>query len=79
MKAFMLPSIVILLVIAFTGCFEYSSKNKPSSNGKIEEVSVEIPIEGMSCMACMAKVKKTLSGLDGIANVKVNLESKSRC
>jgi len=45
-------------------------------NEKMEAVSVEIPIEGMSCMSCVATVKKALSDLEGVSGVKVSLENK---
>ncbi len=75
MKVICSTSIVLLLMTVWIGCSE-SSKDKLSDNQKIEGISVEIPIEGMSCMSCVANVKKTLSALDGVANVKVSLENK---
>ena len=33
-----------------------------------------IKITGMSCQHCVMAVTKALSGIDGISNVKVNLE-----
>jgi copper chaperone CopZ len=42
-------------------------------NGK----SVVIPIEGMSCMACVARVKKTLKDIDGVDRVTVSLQEKN--
>jgi copper chaperone CopZ len=37
---------------------------------------VEIPIEGMSCSACAARVKKSLSSIDGVAGVEVDLAGR---
>ena len=34
-------------------------------------------IEGMMCKHCKATVEKALSSIDGVTNVKVNLDSKS--
>lgn len=37
---------------------------------------VTIPVEGMSCGACAARIKKTLKPLDGVASVEVSLEHR---
>ncbi|MCM2257577.1 MAG: heavy-metal-associated domain-containing protein [Vicinamibacteria bacterium] len=34
---------------------------------------VQIPVEGMSCAACVARVKKTLAAIGGVAAVDVSL------
>ena len=34
---------------------------------------VEIPVEGMSCAACVARVKKTLTSMGGVSDVEVSL------
>lgn len=36
-----------------------------------------IPVEGMSCGACAARVKGTLKGMDGVADVEVSLAERS--
>lgn len=36
--------------------------------------SVVVPVEGMSCMACVARVKKTLKETAGVSEVNVSLE-----
>jgi copper chaperone len=36
-----------------------------------------IKIKGMSCQHCVAAVTKALSGIEGISDVKVNLEKGS--
>ncbi len=40
----------------------------------LEEVT--IPVEGMSCGACAARIKKTLKALDGVASIEVSLEHR---
>lgn len=37
---------------------------------------VKMAVDGMSCMTCVAKVKRTIESLDGIKEVKVSLEEK---
>lgn len=74
MKA--LYSVFLISIIFFVGCSE-STKKKEIADGTINEKLVEISIEGMSCMACVAKVKKTLSDLNGVENMNVSLENKN--
>lgn len=38
---------------------------------------VTIPVSGMSCSACVARLKKTLEGIDGVTEVKVSLEHRN--
>ncbi len=38
--------------------------------------TVTIPIEGMACMLCVGRVKKTLKALDGVLEVAVSLEHR---
>lgn len=76
MKVFYRTSTIILLITVLIGCSENNKKNQLLENEKMETVSVEIPIEGMSCMSCVATVKKTLSDLDGVVNVTVSLQNK---
>tara|TARA_R110002094_G_scaffold119921_1_gene114955 strand:- start:69 stop:464 length:396 start_codon:yes stop_codon:yes gene_type:complete len=37
---------------------------------------VVVPIEGMSCSACVARVKSTLKKIDGVGDVHVSLEHR---
>jgi Cu+-exporting ATPase len=39
--------------------------------------TVVIPVEGMSCAACVARIKKTLTSVDGVADIKVSLGERS--
>ena len=68
---------LLLMFMILSGCAENSNKSKQTDVNQADNVSVEVSIEGMSCMACVAKVKKTLSDLSGINEVKVSLENKS--
>lgn len=38
---------------------------------------VVMPVEGMSCVACAARVKKGLKEIDGVADVEVNLAERN--
>jgi copper chaperone CopZ len=37
---------------------------------------VTIPVEGMVCLACTAKVKSTLRDINGVTEVEVNLAGR---
>jgi copper chaperone CopZ len=39
--------------------------------------TVVIPIEGMSCAACVARVKRTLTAIEGVVEVHVELAQRS--
>lgn len=39
--------------------------------------TVTIPIEGMACMLCVGRVKKTLKSRDGVLEVVVSLEHRN--
>lgn len=39
--------------------------------------TVTIPIEGMACMLCVGRVKKTLKSLEGVLEVAVSLEHRN--
>ncbi len=42
-----------------------------------EKITKVIHIDGMSCVHCAAKVEKALAALPVVADVKVDLESKT--
>ena len=70
-------SSLLLLFMLLMGCAENSNKSKQTDVNQANNVSVQISIEGMSCMSCVANVKKTLSDLNGINEVKISLENKN--
>ncbi len=41
-----------------------------------EKITKEVFIDGMSCMHCAAKVEKALNALNGVSDVKVDLNGK---
>ena len=46
----------------------------PSKNVLVKTVTV--PVEGMSCAACVASVRKNLAAIDGVDRVEVSLEHR---
>jgi len=43
---------------------------------KISTKNISLPVEGMTCASCVARVEKTVSKIDGITNVNVNLATE---
>lgn len=46
------------------------------STGNGELISVQFPVEGMTCASCVARVEKVLNKIDGVENVTVNLATE---
>lgn len=65
--------------LAFSaGCQRQPAPGTRNANSQKKEVrTVTVPIEGMSCGACAARVKKTLKAIDGVREVHVNLEQRN--
>lgn len=36
-----------------------------------------LPVEGMTCVSCVARIKKTLHAIDGVKDAEVSLETRS--
>lgn len=54
-----------------------SAQAQPAGPADVSLAEVTIPVEGMSCGACAARIKKTLKPLDGVAAVEVSLEHRN--
>ena len=48
----------------------------PAGIAEAKERTVTIPIEGMTCASCVARIKQTLKSIDGVAEVEVSLEHR---
>jgi copper ion binding protein len=72
-------SIAILFILQtfFMACSGNNSQYNQTGLNEGEVKSIEIPIEGMSCMSCVANVKKTLTSIDGVIKVNVSLQDKN--
>lgn len=70
-------TIAILAVVGLSyGALRFWSKSDQAAlaNASVAGESVVIPVEGMSCSACVARVKKTLKRTEGVSEAHVNLE-----
>jgi Cu+-exporting ATPase len=43
---------------------------------KINIEKLSLPVEGMTCASCVARVEKTLSGINGVSEIAVNLATE---
>ena len=48
-----------------------------NADPKAQLKTVNVPVQGMSCVSCAATVKKGLTSLDGVSEAKVSLEKRS--
>ena len=55
---------------------EMTEKKSNPQMGTQMTTKVKMSINGMTCMACVANVKKTIGELEGVENVEVSLEDK---
>ena len=63
-----------MAAIIFTTSGQSIAQEQGSNAPHVKTVS--IPVEGMSCVSCAARVKRTLKGIDGVQHVEVSLEKR---
>ncbi len=51
-------------------------EQKTEKTGSSQSKRVDLPVSGMSCAACSARVQKSLSGLKGVESAAVNLAAE---
>lgn len=54
-----------------------SAQAQQAGAKNVSLAEVTLPVEGMSCGACAARIKKTLKPMDGVAAVEVSLEQRN--
>lgn len=69
---------MFVLVITLGSCSSQSEGKDADGQGlSARNLSqTTVPVEGMSCNACVASVKKKLKSMDGIEKVEVSLEHR---
>ncbi len=78
MLVFVAAALVLLGLVTSAACSNSRSNiatvqaaNNPATK------TVTVPIEGMSCAACAARVKKTLKNMPGVQTVQLSLEHRN--
>lgn len=65
-----------LATAAILACSSGVVDLKAQSASTTQVNTISIPVEGMSCVSCAARVKRTLKGIDGVQHVEVSLEHR---
>lgn len=71
------PNAVAILLLSVLGVLGGVNACRTQATPAVQEdanlTTVVIPVEGMSCVSCAAKIKKTLASINGIGDVEVSL------
>lgn len=73
-----IPAVFLLsafaLVAALSAC---NTQATPAGREEPSLTMVTIPVEGMVCVSCAARVKRTLAAIDGVGFVEVSLGERN--
>jgi copper chaperone CopZ len=77
--ASLIVSAALASAIVLAGCKSRSarSEQRAASANQAEMKTVVMSVEGMSCVACVARVKKALKDIDGVSDVEVSLVERN--
>ena len=73
-------AMLIVLTLLWGGCNSVKSAadgGNQSPSTSAETKAVIIPVDGLICVACAARIKQTLQAIDGVSDVRVDLEHRS--
>jgi copper chaperone CopZ len=78
MRWFVFVGVLLLTVVVGVGLFLRARQRQaqPPTSQLQTKVVVTIPVEGMVCLACTARVKSTLKAINGVTEVEVNLAGR---
>lgn len=69
-------SSAVVLVAAMVASSGWLHEAKAQTSSAPQLKTISIPVEGMSCVSCAARVKRTLKGIEGVQHVEVSLEHR---
>jgi copper chaperone CopZ len=75
--AIALAVVVIALALAFAGVFSQQKASRTTSTEEAHMNTVVLPVEGMACVACVARVRRSLTSIDGVGDVQVSLGERN--
>lgn len=52
-------------------------QEQPQAFSSLPTKTVTLPVEGMTCASCVARVKKTLQSIDGVTEIEVSLAQRA--
>ena len=77
MRWFLVTAVLLVAVALGVGFFVHARQGRAQPPTSPQQTRVvTIPIEGMACLACTAKVKSTLKAINGVTEVEVNLAGR---
>ena len=77
MRWFIFAGFFLLTVVVGVSFFVRARQGQAQSPAsQLDTRVVTIPVEGMVCLACTARVKSTLKAINGVAEVEVSLEHR---
>ena len=78
MRWFILAGVLLLSVVVGVSLFVRARQERARFPGaQLQTKIVTIPVEGMVCASCTARVKKALKSIDGVTEAEVSLESRT--
>lgn len=76
MRWFVFAGVVLLTVVVGVSLFLRARQRQAQPTSQQQTKIVTIPVEGMVCLACTARVKSTLKTINSVAEVEVNLAGR---
>lgn len=77
MRWFIFAGFVLLTVVVGVSLFVRARQGQAQSPAsQLDTRVVTIPVEGMVCLACTARVKSALKAINGVTEVEVNLAGR---
>jgi copper chaperone CopZ len=68
---------LIIFIIAFANCSSPEDKQEKSEQDIQNLTKTTIPIEGMTCNSCVARIKRKLKSMEALQKVEVSLEHRN--
>lgn len=70
---FILGALLLFSVVLGAAFVMRASQEQSHAFSALPVTTVTLPIEGMTCASCVARVKKTLHSIEGVTEVEVSL------
>jgi copper chaperone CopZ len=74
---YLLPLLALLVFGSLQGRVLAAEASAAVADAKPSPKVVDIPVDGMACVACAASVKSAVKTLPGVVGVEVNLEKRN--
>ena len=76
----MLMALTAVLTVLTGGCAvsgNAQTNTSPPAKSASQIKTTVIPVEGMSCASCAARIKRPLKGMSGVTDAEVSLEKRN--